>query len=376
MQEAFARAWEHRSSLDADAGGWVRTTALRVAVSRWRKARNAVRGVGQGRQPHRAPAARRPGRRPGVADQELWEALRALPAAQREALALHHLLDLGVDQVAALVGAPDRARSRRGCREAGRRSRPGSAEASTTAATSPTRQRTRATSGPPDRPPEAHDDRARQGTMASRPDEAGRGLVRRPGPARPAAPRRRLGRACPALRGSPLGPPPRGPSPRDPAAGVAAAVAAVAVAVPVGLALSGPGPADQGLQVATQEPTPEPTAPVQERPTAPSGRPPRHRERGEPGGALGGRRDLPTRPPRGHAAPQPGRARSDGVAGSTDRPPRTPPRSPRPPWSSMAALEGGSQSELGVRRVRLAERQHLLRGRLAGDRRLRGGVLA
>ena len=105
VQEAFARAWEHRSGLDADAGGWVRTTALRISVSRWRKARNAV--VAWGRADSRTVLRHHddPGEA-GGADPELWEALRALPAAQREALALHHLLDLGVDQVAALVGAP------------------------------------------------------------------------------------------------------------------------------------------------------------------------------------------------------------------------------------------------------------------------------
>ena len=147
VQEAFARAWEHRSSLDADAGGWVRTAALRVAVSRWRKTRNAVLAWGRAdsrtvRRHHDDPGDA------GVADPQLWDALRALPAAQREALALHHLLDLGVDQVAGLVGAPTgtvKARLARGR---------AALAARLTAVPRCTRR--------PDRRPEAHDDRPRR----------------------------------------------------------------------------------------------------------------------------------------------------------------------------------------------------------------------
>jgi RNA polymerase sigma-70 factor, ECF subfamily len=41
VQEAFAKAWSRRHSLDRveHPDGWVRTTAYRIAVSRWRRAR-------------------------------------------------------------------------------------------------------------------------------------------------------------------------------------------------------------------------------------------------------------------------------------------------------------------------------------------------
>lgn len=105
VQEAFARAWEHRGRLDADAAGWVRTAALRVAVSRWRKARNAV--LAWQRDDSRTVRRHLDGPSESqLSDPDLWRALQSLPASQREAIALHHLLDLGIEQVAALVGAP------------------------------------------------------------------------------------------------------------------------------------------------------------------------------------------------------------------------------------------------------------------------------
>lgn len=104
VQEAFVRAWEHRRSLDADAGGWVRTAALRVAVSRWRRTRNALvawsRDSSQRGTPH---AWLRPGHEH---DAPVWEALALLPSGQREALVLHHVLDLPVAQAADVLGVP------------------------------------------------------------------------------------------------------------------------------------------------------------------------------------------------------------------------------------------------------------------------------
>lgn len=99
-QEAFERAWLRWSSV-RDCGSpeaWVRTVARRLAVSRWRRVRNA------------STAWRRAG---SVADTpalsadhlELIEALRALPEKQRVAVVLHHLVDLPVDRVAAETGA-------------------------------------------------------------------------------------------------------------------------------------------------------------------------------------------------------------------------------------------------------------------------------
>ncbi len=122
VQEAFVRAWQRRKQLDADAGGWLRTTALRVSVSRWRRARNAstawVRDAARPQRPHDVAEAS------GVLDVELWTALDRLPQRQREALVLHHVLDLSVVEVARLTGTPTGtikarlARGRRACADA------------------------------------------------------------------------------------------------------------------------------------------------------------------------------------------------------------------------------------------------------------------
>jgi RNA polymerase sigma-70 factor (ECF subfamily) len=105
VQEAFVRAWEHRRSLRSDAGGWLRTAAVRVAVSRWRKRRSS------------ATAWLREGSRRGVgvvepelpfdAASPLAVALRSLPVRQREVVVLHHVMDMSVQQVADAMGVPD-----------------------------------------------------------------------------------------------------------------------------------------------------------------------------------------------------------------------------------------------------------------------------
>lgn len=103
VQEAFVRAWAHRRALDKAAypEAWVRTTAYRLAVSRWRK-------VSRGRRPaDRAVAPRAEAEELDPDHVALVEALRRLPLEQRQALVLHHLVDLPVAQVAAEVGAPE-----------------------------------------------------------------------------------------------------------------------------------------------------------------------------------------------------------------------------------------------------------------------------
>lgn len=103
VQEAFVRAWTHRRKLHRaeHPEAWVRTTAYRLAVSRWRRTRLAAR-----------PADRALGA-PTYADAvdesrvALVDALQRLPRAQREVLVLHHLCDLPVHAVAREVGAPE-----------------------------------------------------------------------------------------------------------------------------------------------------------------------------------------------------------------------------------------------------------------------------
>jgi RNA polymerase sigma-70 factor (ECF subfamily) len=101
VHEAFARAWLRWSAVRSleSPESWVRTVARRLAVSRWRKVRNATVAW------HRQAA-----RREFVPDLDadrvaLVTALRALPERQRVAVVLHHLADLTVEQVAAETGA-------------------------------------------------------------------------------------------------------------------------------------------------------------------------------------------------------------------------------------------------------------------------------
>lgn len=101
VQEAFIRAWDHRRKLDADASpeAWVRTTAYRLSVSRWRR---AMRGR---RQPDRALETR-PTYEPSPDRVAIARALDQLPEDQRRALVLYHLCDLSVAEVASEVGSP------------------------------------------------------------------------------------------------------------------------------------------------------------------------------------------------------------------------------------------------------------------------------
>lgn len=100
VQEAFVKAWARRRKLERTEHpeAWVRTTAYRLAVSRWRR---TTRGR---RAPDRALGATTVAAPPNESHVVLVEALRRLPAAQRQALVLHHLADLSVQDVAEEVG--------------------------------------------------------------------------------------------------------------------------------------------------------------------------------------------------------------------------------------------------------------------------------
>ncbi|MFF8401207.1 SigE family RNA polymerase sigma factor [Streptomyces sp. NPDC015684] len=101
VQEAFARAWERRSSVltgDQSPEAWIRTVAHRLAMSRWRRARHwwdLVRGE----------SPPRPVPEPSPDHVALVAALRRLPEVQRTAIVLHHLCDLSVEQIATETGA-------------------------------------------------------------------------------------------------------------------------------------------------------------------------------------------------------------------------------------------------------------------------------
>ncbi|MFC9331954.1 RNA polymerase sigma factor [Kitasatospora sp. NPDC057015] len=100
-QEAFVRAWDrwHQVSTHDNPVAWVRLTGQRVAISRWRRARTAVRSwVRHG------PVGPIAG--PGPDTVALVEALRQLPEAQRSALVLHHMGGRSVAEIAAEAGVP------------------------------------------------------------------------------------------------------------------------------------------------------------------------------------------------------------------------------------------------------------------------------
>lgn len=103
VQEAFVRAWSHRRKLERaeHPEAWVRTTAYRLAVSRWRR---TVLGR---RPPDRALGTATEAAAPSESHVALVAALKQLPEAQRQALVLHHIADLSVHDVAAEVGVPE-----------------------------------------------------------------------------------------------------------------------------------------------------------------------------------------------------------------------------------------------------------------------------
>src|SRR6478735_12834609 len=113
VQEAFARAWSERRRLSGVQypEAWVRTTAYRLAVSRWRRATRARR------HPDRAVQGTGLVAEPSETYVAVVAALRKIPAAQRQAIVLHHLADLPVRDVAVELGVPEstvKTRLRRG----------------------------------------------------------------------------------------------------------------------------------------------------------------------------------------------------------------------------------------------------------------------
>lgn len=100
MQEAFERAWLGWSEVRdcASPEAWVRAVAHRLAISRWRRLRNAS-AAWLRKGPHMDVAS---GEAEHVA---LVAALRQLPTKQRVAIVLHHLADLPVNEVARETGS-------------------------------------------------------------------------------------------------------------------------------------------------------------------------------------------------------------------------------------------------------------------------------
>ncbi|GIG88964.1 RNA polymerase sigma factor [Plantactinospora endophytica] len=100
-QEAYARAWQRWTKVGgyADPEAWVRVVARRIQLNRWRKLRNGLVAYRR----HGPPPPVEP---PSENSAALVAALRQLPADQREAIVLHHLVDLPVAAVATQLGVP------------------------------------------------------------------------------------------------------------------------------------------------------------------------------------------------------------------------------------------------------------------------------
>ncbi|MFK4088658.1 RNA polymerase sigma factor [Kribbella sp. NPDC020789] len=103
VQEAFVRAIEkprHFEELE-NPEAWLRTVALNIARSRFRRAATFHRLMKR----TGPPADSIPGLSPDHV--ALVDALRRLPWEQREVITLHHIVDLPVREVAAQLGVPE-----------------------------------------------------------------------------------------------------------------------------------------------------------------------------------------------------------------------------------------------------------------------------
>jgi RNA polymerase sigma-70 factor (ECF subfamily) len=102
VMEAFARAAARPQEFaDVDnPEAWLRTVAVNLARSRWRRML---------RWSHLIPALARSEAYADLPEEHLalMAALRSLPLNQREAIALHHLADLPVAEVALTLGVPE-----------------------------------------------------------------------------------------------------------------------------------------------------------------------------------------------------------------------------------------------------------------------------
>jgi RNA polymerase sigma-70 factor (ECF subfamily) len=100
-QEAYARAWQQWSTVRThdDPLAWVRTVARRLAISAWRKSTGQERAYRR----HGTTGDTGPPNEDRVA---VVTALRTLSEPVREALTLHYIGDLSIDQIAHETNTP------------------------------------------------------------------------------------------------------------------------------------------------------------------------------------------------------------------------------------------------------------------------------
>jgi RNA polymerase sigma-70 factor (ECF subfamily) len=101
VQEAFVRAIAHSTTFRRTDSpeAWLRRVAVNLARSRWRRLKRFA-----GLMPRLAEPTSIPDLSPDHVT--LVAALQRLPRPQREAIAMHHLADLPVDEIAACLGVP------------------------------------------------------------------------------------------------------------------------------------------------------------------------------------------------------------------------------------------------------------------------------
>jgi RNA polymerase sigma-70 factor, ECF subfamily len=99
VQEAYARAstrWARLRDYESPEA-WVRRVAMNLATDRGRRLQRQARALLRAGPPPAVPPA-------SVEAMVLAQALRTLPMHQRQAIVLHHLVDLPIEEVAAILG--------------------------------------------------------------------------------------------------------------------------------------------------------------------------------------------------------------------------------------------------------------------------------
>ena len=101
-QEAYVRAWRRWSTVSRyeHPEAWVRLVVARLATDWWRRLTVRRRHEAADRGPEPMPA-------PSEWTVLLVDALRRIPARQRQAICLHYLLDLSVGDIAREIGVPE-----------------------------------------------------------------------------------------------------------------------------------------------------------------------------------------------------------------------------------------------------------------------------